>query len=65
VSVSATTPESTTAITIVTANCLYIAPVMPEMNATGMNTEQSTSTMAIRAPLICSMARVVASRAGK
>ena len=49
VSESATIPDSTTAITIVTANCLYSAPVMPPMKATGMKTEQRTMTMAISA----------------
>ena len=60
VRVSATIPDSTTAITMVTANCLYMAPVMPPMNATGMNTEHSTSTIATRAPLTCRMARSAA-----
>jgi multidrug efflux pump len=45
----ATIPDSTTAMTIVTANCLKKAPVTPPMNATGTNTEQSTSTIAINA----------------
>ena len=49
-SVSATMPESTTEITMVTANCWYIAPVIPPMKATGMNTAQSTSTIATSAP---------------
>ena len=43
-------PESTTAITSVTANWLSMVPVMPPRNATGMNTEQSTSTIATSAP---------------
>jgi hypothetical protein len=43
-------PDSTTAITRVTANWRSMVPVMPPRNATGMNTEQSTSTMATSAP---------------
>src|SRR5689334_13642163 len=49
VNVNATTPDSTTAITIVIANCLNSSPVTPPMNATGTNTEQSTSTIATSA----------------
>ena len=49
VSDSATIPDRTTEMTMVTANCLYSAPVMPPMKATGMKTEQSTITIAISA----------------
>ncbi len=65
VRVSATSPESTTEMTIVAANCWYMLPVMPPMNATGTNTEQSTSTMAISAPAIWRMARFVAALGGR
>ena len=63
VSDSATIPESTTEITMVTANCLYSAPVMPPMNATGMKTEQRTMTMAISALRSWRIARSAATRA--
>ena len=63
VSVSATMPDSTTAITSVTANCLNISPVTPPRNATGTKTAHSTSTMAISAPATCRMARSAASLA--
>ncbi len=53
VSVSATSPESTTAITIVIANCRNIAPVTPPVNATGTNTATSESTIATSAPATC------------
>src|SRR6185503_14911490 len=43
VNVSATSPDSTTAMTIVIANCLKKAPVTPPMKATGTNTEHNTS----------------------
>ncbi len=60
-SVSATMPENTTETAIVTANCLYSAPVMPPRNATGMNTAFSTSTIAMTGPLTSSIARFAAS----
>ena len=63
VSDSATHPDSTTEMTIVTANCLYSAPVIPPMKATGMKTEQSTITIAISAPRSCRIARSAATRA--
>ncbi len=46
---------------MVTANCLYRVPVMPPRKATGMNTEQSTSTMAISAPVRSFIAFLAAS----
>jgi hypothetical protein len=58
-------PEITIAITMVSANSLYIAPVMPLMNATGTNTAQSESTMATRAPLTWRMALSAARRGGR
>ena len=65
VSVRATIPESTTETEIVMANCLYIWPARPPMKETGMNTEQSTSTMAIRAEVTSPMALAVASLGGR
>ena len=62
VSVSATMPDSTTEITMVAANCLYIAPVMPPTKATGIKTAHNTSTMATRALPTCFIARFVATR---
>jgi hypothetical protein len=50
VSVSATRPDSTTAMVTVTANCRYSCPAMPPRKATGMNTAHSTSTMPMTAP---------------
>ena len=64
VSVSATTPDRTTAITIVIANCLNISPVTPPVNATGTKTATSDSTIAIKAPATWRMARSAAIRAG-
>ena len=60
VSVSATIPDSTTAMTIVIANCLNIPPVTPPVNATGTNTATSDSTIATSAPATCRMARSAA-----
>src|SRR5690606_32133466 len=59
---NATNPEIATETAIVTANCLYICPVKPPRKATGTNTAESTSTIAISAPLTCSIALIVASR---
>ena len=64
VSVSATIPDSTTETAMVIANCLYMRPVMPPKNATGTNTEHSTSTMAISARLTWRMARSAATAGG-
>jgi hypothetical protein len=62
VSVSATMPEITTAIAIVTANCRYSSPVRPPRKATGTNTAHSTSTMAMTGPVTSFMALMAASR---
>ena len=56
VSVNATHPDTTTEMAMVMANCLYICPVTPSNMATGINTEHSTSTMAITGPVTSSMA---------
>jgi len=64
VRVSATIPDSTTETAMVIANCLYMRPVMPPRNATGMNTEHSTSTMEIRARLTWRIARSAATAGG-
>ena len=58
-------PDSTTAITIVIANCLNSSPVTPPMNATGTNTEQSTSTIATSALATCRIAWSAARRGGR
>ncbi len=50
-----------TAMAMVKANCLYIEPTRPPMNATGMNTADSTSATPITAPDTSSMAFCVAS----
>src|SRR5688500_6228378 len=55
-------PEMTTDTAIVTANCLYSCPVSPPRNATGTNTADSTSTIAMTGPVTCSIALMVASR---
>ena len=46
-SVSATMSENTTEKEIVTANCLYICPVMPPMNPTGTKMARNTSVVAV------------------
>ncbi len=61
VSVSARKPDTTTEITMVTANCLYSWPVVPGRNAAGMNTEAITSTTAISEPEISCIDLIVAS----
>ena len=61
VSVSATTPEITTEIATVTANCWYSRPAMPPRKATGMNTAQSTRTIATTAPETSRIASMAAS----
>jgi hypothetical protein len=50
-SVSATTPESTTEIEMVTANCRYSSPVSPPRKAIGTNTAVSVRTMAMIGPV--------------
>ena len=57
-------PDSTTETAMVIANCLYMRPVMPPRNATGMNTEHSTSTMEISARLTWCIARSAATAGG-
>ena len=47
---------------IVTANCWYMRPVMPGMNAVGTNTAARMSAMATTGPETCSMALKAASR---
>jgi hypothetical protein len=63
VSVSATKPDSTTAIAIVTANWRYSSPVRPPRNAIGTNTAHSTSTIATTGPVTSCIALMAASRA--
>ena len=55
-SVSALNAEISTDIAIVTANCWYIRPVIPGMNAVGMNTAARMSAIATTGPDTCSMA---------
>ncbi len=59
------TPEMTTEIAMVIANCLYSVPVTPLRNATGRNTATSTSTIEISAPAISVIACLAASSADK
>src|SRR5690606_8342071 len=62
---SALMAEMTMAAEIVTANCRNSTPDEPGRKATGMNTESSTSVMAITGPAICDIALLVASAAVK
>ncbi len=64
-SVSATRPEMTTDMAMVTANCRYSSPVSPPRNAIGTNTAVSVSTMAMIGPVTSRIARSAASRAGR
>ena len=50
VKVKALNPENAVDTAIVSANCLYNSPVMPDMNAVGMNTESNTSTSPTTGP---------------
>ena len=61
VNVSATNPEIVTDITMVTANCLYISPLKPPINATGINTAPRTKIIAIKAPVTSRIAIKAAS----
>ncbi|MCY1426543.1 hypothetical protein D9M71_423660 [compost metagenome] len=61
-SVNATMPEITTDTAMVIANCLYICPARPPRKPTGMNTAQSTNTMAMIGPVTSSIALIAASR---
>ena len=65
VRVSATSPEIVIAMTMVRANSLYIAPVIPEMNATGTKTAASDSTIATSAPATWRIALSAACRGGR
>jgi phosphonatase-like hydrolase len=65
VNVNATVPEMTTAMTMVTANCRNIDPVIPPRNATGMKTEHNESTIATSAPATCCIALSAACRASR
>ncbi|MCY1527126.1 hypothetical protein D9M68_621830 [compost metagenome] len=47
---------------MVIANCWYICPARPPRKPTGMNTAQSTRTMAMIGPVTSSMASIAASR---
>src|SRR3546814_7285132 len=60
VSVSATVPEMTTDTAMVIANCRYITPLRPPRKPTGMNTAESTSTIAMTGPATSSMAWIAA-----
>ena len=53
--------EISIATLIVTANWRNSEPDTPGMNATGTNTDSSTSEMAITGPVICRIAFLVAS----
>ena len=64
VSVSATMPEMTTAMAMVTANWRYSSPVSPPRKAIGTNTAHSTSTMAMTGPVTSRMAWMAAVFAG-
>src|SRR5690554_6104828 len=55
VSVSATTPDTTTDTAIVTANCWYNSPLKPPRNATGANTTTNTKVDDTTAPDTCCM----------
>ena len=62
--VSALNAEMSTDTAMVTANCWYICPVIPGMNAVGTNTAARMSAMATTGPDTCSMAFNAASRGG-
>ena len=59
--VSALRPENAVDTAMVIANCLYISPVIPPINAVGTNTARSTSTVPMIGPVISSIAFIVAS----
>ncbi len=56
--------EMITDTAMVTANCWYIRPVIPGMNAVGTKTAVRISAMATTGPDTSSMAFSVASRGG-
>ena len=60
-SVSALSAEMTIDTDTATANCRNRSPEMPGMNATGTNTDSSTSVMAMIGAVISFMARCAAS----
>ncbi len=62
VKVRALKPEKAVETAMVRANCLYSSPVMPEMNAVGMNTDSSTSTSPTTGPCSSTIALRAASR---
>ena len=64
VSVSATRLEKTTAAATATPNSRNSRPVFPSRNEIGMNTETSTSVVAITAKAICFEPRTAASSVG-
>ena len=60
-SVAALMAESSAVAAITSANCAYILPVRPGMNAAGMNTDISTSVMPMIGPNSSSIALIAAS----
>jgi hypothetical protein len=58
---SALKAEMSTETAMVTANCWYIRPVMPGMNAVGMKTADRMRAMATTGPDTCSIALMAAS----
>src|ERR1700681_2540968 len=62
---SALKADNTTETAMVTANCWYNRPVMPGMNADGMNTADRTRAMPTTGPEISSMALSAASFGGR
>ena len=62
VNVRALNPENAVDTAMVRANCLYSSPVMPLMNAVGMNTDSSTSTSPMTGPWRSTIEFLAASR---
>src|ERR1700719_4779745 len=62
---SALKADNTTETAMVTANCWYSRPVIPGMNAVGMNTADRTRAMPITGPEISSMDLSAASLGGR
>ena len=58
--VKALTAEISIAVDTATANCRNSWPLMPGMNATGTNTDKSTSVIAMIGPVISAIAFLVA-----
>ena len=65
VKVSATMPDTITAIAMVIANWRYSSPVKPPRKPIGINTADNTSTIAITGPVTSCMALIAAFRALK